>query len=110
MKAVRIREPGGPEVLEPTDVPMPEPAAGEVLVRVRCAGVNRADILQRLGRYPVPAGSPRDIPGLEFAGEIAASGDGVSGWKTGDRVMGILGGGGYAEYSTVPAASGQAVK
>lgn len=102
MRAVRIREPGGPEVLEVVDRPEPEPGPGEVRIRVRSAGVNRADILQRMGRYPVPPGSPADVPGLEFAGEIAALGPGVEGWSEGDRVMGILGGGGYAEYAVVP--------
>ncbi len=102
MKAIRIREPGGPDVLELHDVPTPTPGPDEVLVRVRVAGINRADMLQRLGKYPVPAGSPPDIPGLEFAGEIADLGANVAGWAVGDRAMGILGGGGYAEYTVVP--------
>lgn len=102
MKAIRIPRPGGPEVLTLEDVPAPVPGAGEVLVRVRSAGVNRADLLQRMGRYPAPAGSPPDIPGLEFAGEIAELGAETPSRSVGDRVMGILGGGGYAEYAAVP--------
>ncbi|MYA33466.1 MAG: NAD(P)H-quinone oxidoreductase [Gemmatimonadales bacterium] len=103
MRAIRVREPGGPEVLELVEREDPVAGAGEVRVRVRCAGINRADLLQRLGRYPAPADAPPDIPGLEFAGEIEAVGSGVDGWSAGDRAMGILGGGGYAERVTVPA-------
>lgn len=102
MRAIRIARPGGPEVLEPAEVPVPEPGEGEALVRVRAAGVNRADILQREGRYPAPAGAPADIPGLEFAGEIVELGPGEASWRVGDRVMGLLAGGGYAEYAAVP--------
>ena len=111
MKAIRIREPGGPEVLELVSVPDPEPGPGEALVRVRAAGVNRADLLQRAGRYPVPAGSPPDIPGLEFAGDVVGFGPsggrateelGRSAHPIGSRVMGIVGGGGYAELVTLP--------
>ncbi len=97
MKAIWIREPGGPEVLEVRDVPLPEVAAGEVRVRVRASGVNRADLLQRRGLYPPPSGYPAEIPGLEFAGTVDALGSGVEDWQVGDRVMGITGGGGYAE-------------
>jgi putative PIG3 family NAD(P)H quinone oxidoreductase len=82
-------------------VPAPEPAAGEILVRVRAAGVNRADILQRMGHYPAPPGAPADIPGMEYAGEVAALGAGSSAWKVGDRVMGLVSGGSYAERVTV---------
>ena len=103
MKAIRIREPGGPEVLELVEAADPVAGAGEVVVRVRCAGINRADLLQRMGRYPAPRDVPADIPGLEFAGEIEEVGSGVGGWSAGDRVMGILGGGGYAERAAVPA-------
>ncbi|WP_420439008.1 NAD(P)H-quinone oxidoreductase [Candidatus Palauibacter sp.] len=103
MRAIRIREPGGPEVLELVERDDPVAGAGEVQVRVRFAGINRADLLQRMGRYPAPADAPPDIPGLEFAGEIETVGAGVAGWSTGDRVMGILGGGGYGERVTVPA-------
>ena len=102
MKAIRIREPGGPDVLEATEVPDPAAGPGEVLVRVHSAGINRADVLQRMGRYPAPADAPPDIPGLEFAGEIVELGADVADWSRGDRVMGILGGGGYAELAAVP--------
>jgi putative PIG3 family NAD(P)H quinone oxidoreductase len=103
MRAIVIRQPGGPEVLELRDVPSPEPSRGEVRVRVRATAVNRADLLQRLGRYPAPPGSPPDIPGLEFAGEVEALGDGVTEVALGDRVFGIVGGGGYAEQLVVHA-------
>jgi putative PIG3 family NAD(P)H quinone oxidoreductase len=103
MRAILIREPGGPEVLELRDVPTPEPSRGEVRVRVRGTAVNRADLLQRMGMYPAPPGSPRDIPGLEIAGEVDAVGEGVTELARGDRVFGILGGGGYAEYAVVHA-------
>jgi putative PIG3 family NAD(P)H quinone oxidoreductase len=81
--------------------PDPEPGTGQVLVRVRAAGVNGADMLQRRGRYPAPAGSPQDIPGLELAGEVEALGDGAARFSAGDRVMGIVGGGGQAELAVV---------
>lgn len=103
MRAIQIREPGGPEVLQLQDVPDPSPKADEVRVRVHSAGINRADLLQRRGLYPAPADAPADIPGLEFAGEIDQLGESVEGWAVGDRVMGILGGGGYAELATVAA-------
>src|SRR4051794_21696936 len=83
------------------DHPDPEPGAGEVLVRVRAAGINGADILQRKGGYPAPPGSPPDIPGLELAGEVAAVGPGAQRFTEGDRVMGITGGGGQAELAVV---------
>src|SRR5438132_876763 len=103
MKAVAIVSFGGVEGLEIRDVAgAPQPTADRVRVRVRAAGLNRADILQRLGRYPAPPGYPRDIPGLEFAGEVESIGDEVRTWKVGDRVFGIIGGGGQAEYVTVP--------
>ena len=102
MRAICIREPGGADVLELTDAAVPEPGTQEVLVRIRVAGINRADILQRMGAYPAPKGAPTDIPGLEFAGEIAKIGSDVEEWAPGDRVMGILGGGGYAELAVVP--------
>ena len=102
MRAISIREPGGVDVLELTDAAVPEPGTQEVLVRIRVAGINRADILQRMGAYPAPQGAPDDIPGLEFAGEIAKIGSDVEEWAPGDRVMGILGGGGYAELAVVP--------
>jgi NADPH:quinone reductase-like Zn-dependent oxidoreductase len=103
MQAVVIRESGGPEVLELREVEKPAPGAGEVRVRVASSGVNRADLLQRMGRYPVPPGYPKDILGLELAGTVDALGEGVSLWSEGDKVMGILGGGGYAEYAISPA-------
>jgi putative PIG3 family NAD(P)H quinone oxidoreductase len=103
MRAIVIREPGGPEMLELRDVPTPEAARGEVRVRIRATAVNRADLLQRIGVYPAPPGSPRDIPGIEIAGEVDAVGEGVTEWNAGDRVFGIVGGGGYAEYIAVPA-------
>lgn len=96
-KAVVIREPGGPEVLEVGSVALPEPGPTQVLVQVAAAGLNRADCLQRRGFYPAPAGVPTDVPGLEFAGTIAEIGSEVQGWSPGDRVMGIVGGGGMAE-------------
>jgi NADPH2:quinone reductase len=101
VKAVVITKAGGPEVLQLREVPTPQPAAGEILVRVRAAGINRADILQRLGQYPAPPGAPADIPGLEYAGEVAALGAGARAWKVGDRVMGLVPAGGYAERVAV---------
>ncbi|HUF75837.1 MAG TPA: NAD(P)H-quinone oxidoreductase [Longimicrobiales bacterium] len=105
MRAVVIREPGDPEVLEVRRVPIPEPGAGEVRVRVATSGLNRADLLQRRGRYPVPPGYPKDIPGLELAGTVDGVGEGVTRWSIGDAVMGILGGGGYAEHAISPAST-----
>jgi putative PIG3 family NAD(P)H quinone oxidoreductase len=101
MKAVVISRPGGPEVLELREVDRPEPGAGEVLVRVHATALNRADLMQREGRYPPPPGAPVDIPGLEFAGEVAALGPGAREWHEGDPVFGITGGGAYAEYLVV---------
>ena len=95
-KAIRIREPGGPEVLEVGEIDLPEPGPTEVLVDVAAAGLNRADCLQRRGFYPAPPGVPADVPGLEFAGVVESVGDAVSTWKPGDRVMGIVGGGSMA--------------
>jgi putative PIG3 family NAD(P)H quinone oxidoreductase len=104
MKAVTIKSFGGVNVLEIRDVPDAPPATlDRVRVRVRAAGLNRADILQRLGRYPAPPGYPQEIPGIEFAGEVESIGDEVREWKLGDRVFGIIGGGGQAEYVCVPA-------
>src|SRR5947209_13981128 len=98
MRAVTIREGGELAVAEHPD---PEPGAGEVLVRVRAAGLNGADMLQRRGGYPAPPGSPADIPGLELAGEVAVLGAGARRFEEGDRVMGIVGGGGQAELAVV---------
>ena len=104
MKAVVITQPGGPEVLEIRDVPEPAPPqVDQVLVRVRASALNRADILQRGGLYPAPPGFPPDIPGLEFAGEVAQVGPRANRWKKGDRVFGITGGGAQAEYLLTPA-------
>lgn len=100
MTAIRIARPGGPEVLEPVAVPVPEPRAGEVLVRVAAAGVNRPDVLQRLGRYSIPPDAD-PLPGLEIAGEVVARGPGASRFAIGDRVMALAHGGGYAEYCRV---------
>jgi putative PIG3 family NAD(P)H quinone oxidoreductase len=101
MRAIVIREPGGPEVLELKEVPTPEPTRGEARVRVRATAVNRADVMQRMGTYPAPPGAPRDIPGLEMAGEVDAVGEGVTDVATGDRVFGIVAGGAYAEHVVV---------
>ena len=95
-KAIRIREPGGPEVLEVGEIELAPPGPSEVLVEVAAAGLNRADCLQRRGFYPAPPGVPADVPGLEFAGVVESVGDSVSAWKPGDRVMGIVGGGSMA--------------
>ncbi|NVJ99742.1 MAG: NAD(P)H-quinone oxidoreductase [Alphaproteobacteria bacterium] len=103
MKAVEITTPGGPEVLKLCDRPSPTPAAGEVLIHVAAAGVNRPDVVQRLGRYPAPPGAS-DIPGLEVAGEIVALGGNVEGLSVGDKVCALVPGGGYAEYCTANAA------
>lgn len=100
MRAVVIPEFGGPEVLRFDSVPDPEPSDGEILVKVRASGVNRADLLQRRGLYPPPPGES-EVPGLEFAGVVEEVGTGVTRWREGDRVMGIVGGGGYAERVVV---------
>ncbi len=98
MKAAILTRPGGPEVLEIREVETPQPVGEQVRVRVRASGINRAELLQRMGAYPAPAGSPQDIPGLEFAGEVDAVGPLVSRWKPGQRVMGLVGGGAQAQY------------
>jgi putative PIG3 family NAD(P)H quinone oxidoreductase len=100
MTAIAISEPGGPMVLKPEKRPVPEPKPGEILIRVRAAGVNRPDVLQRQGAYPPPAGAS-DLPGLEAAGEVAALGAGVKRWKVGDAVTALTPGGGYAEFCLV---------
>ncbi|SDX96250.1 putative NAD(P)H quinone oxidoreductase, PIG3 family [Albimonas donghaensis] len=102
MRVVEISKPGGPEVLVPGTRPVPTPGAGEILIKVAAAGVNRPDALQRAGNYPVPPGAS-DLPGLEAAGTVAAVGPGASRWKVGDRVCALLPGGGYAEYVVTPA-------
>jgi NADPH:quinone reductase len=101
MRAVLITQPGGVEVLQPGDVADPVPGANQIRVRVRATAVNRADLMQRRGNYPAPAGWPADIPGLEYAGVVDACGAGVTRWQGGERVMGIVGGGSYAEYVVV---------
>jgi putative PIG3 family NAD(P)H quinone oxidoreductase len=98
MRAIAITKPGGPDVLQLVEKQNPEPSRGEVRVRVYATAVNRADLLQRMGAYPAPADSPPDIPGLEIAGEVDTVGPGVERLKVGDRVFGLVGGGGYAEY------------
>ncbi|MBS1500791.1 MAG: NAD(P)H-quinone oxidoreductase [Bacteroidetes bacterium] len=102
MKAIVITQPGGPEVLKLEERPIPEYAKNEVLVKVMAAGVNRPDVYQRKGNYPPPAGAPQDIPGLEIAGVIEATGTNGSRWNVGDKVCALLSGGGYAEYASVP--------
>lgn len=102
MRAIEISEPGGPEVLRATTRPLPQPAAGEVLIRVAAAGINRPDVFQRKGLYPPPPGAS-DLPGLEVAGTVAAVGDGVTCPAAGDLVCALLAGGGYAEYAVAPA-------
>ena len=100
MTAIVIGSPGGPEVLVPQERPVPAPGAREMLVKVAAAGVNRPDVMQRRGLYPPPPGAT-DIPGLEIAGEVVALGPGVERWKAGDKVMGLVIGGGYAQFCPV---------
>src|SRR5947207_11004872 len=102
MIAIEIREPGGPDVLVPAERPTPAPGAGEVLVKVVAAGVNRPDIFQRLGRYPPPPGIT-DIPGLEVSGTISEVAADVRDFRVGDVVCALVAGGGYAEYCVAPA-------
>src|SRR2546428_65907 len=101
MRAVEISQPGGPEVLKLAERPGPQPKAHEILVKVAAAGVNRPDVLQRSGNYPVPPDAS-DLPGLEIAGEVVAKGSAVTLWKIGDQLCALAHGGGYAEYCTVP--------
>jgi putative PIG3 family NAD(P)H quinone oxidoreductase len=98
MRAVEITKPGGPEVLKITDRPVPQPKANEILIKVAAAGVNRPDVLQRMGNYPVPPDAS-DLPGLEIAGEVVTAG---KAFKVGDKVCALVHGGGYAEYCVVP--------
>ncbi len=100
MKAVVINRFGGPEVLDIEEVPKPQPGPEEVLVHVRSTALNRADLLQRQGRYAAPPGVAQNIPGLEFAGEVVGLGTNAHRWQIGDRVMGIIGGGAHAEFVT----------
>jgi NADPH2:quinone reductase len=99
MTAIGIPKPGGPDALVPEQRPVPKPGAGEILIKVAAAGVNRPDVAQRMGNYPPPPGAS-DIPGLEIAGEVAALGAGASRFRLGDKVMALVSGGGYAEYCT----------
>ncbi len=101
MHAIVYTAAGGPDVIAFREVPTPAPGPEQVRVRVRAAGLNRADILQRRGAYPAPPGWPADIPGLEYAGEVEVLGSGVTRWRAGDRVMGLVGGGAHAEYVVV---------
>ena len=101
MRAIVLKSPGGTDQLAVTDVPNPTAGAGQIRVRVAAFGLNRADLLQRRGSYPAPPGWPSDILGLEYAGLVDAVGEGVTRWRIGDRVMGLVGGGGYAEAVVV---------
>jgi len=101
MKAIVITQPGGPDVLQSAERPVPVYASTEVLVKVHAAGVNRPDVYQRKGNYPPPPGTPVDIPGLEIAGVVEKVGDKVTRWKVGDKVCALVIGGGYAEYCNV---------
>jgi putative PIG3 family NAD(P)H quinone oxidoreductase len=103
MRAIAITSYGGPEVLKLVQRPEPEPSRGEVRVRVRATAINRADLLQRMGRYPAPPDAPSDVPGLEFAGEVEALGADVADFRPGDRVFGLVAGGAYAEALVVHA-------
>ncbi len=102
MIVIEIREPGGPDVLTPAERPRPSPGAADVLINVAAAGVNRPDVMQRLGKYPPPPGAS-DIPGLEVAGTIEEVGAEVHTWRIGDRVCALVAGGGYAEFCVAPA-------
>ena len=103
MRAVVLEETGGPEVVRIKNAPVPNPGPDDIRVRIGAFGVNRADLLQRRGLYPAPPGSPADIPGLEYAGAVEAVGANVEGLSVDDRVMGIVGGGSYAEFLIAPA-------
>lgn len=107
MKAIVIEKPGAPDVLQYKERPQPEPQAHELLVKVAAAGVNRPDVAQRKGHYPPPPGASPDIPGLEIAGTVVATGENCSRFKVGDKVCALVTGGGYAEYCVVP--EGQAL-
>jgi putative PIG3 family NAD(P)H quinone oxidoreductase len=108
MRAVVVPEPGGPDALQIGEIPAPEPRENELLVRVHATALNRADTFQRQGHYPPPEGAPETL-GLEMAGTVAAAGPGVVDWEEGDRVFGLLPGGGYAEYATIHADMAMAV-
>src|SRR5258708_22458704 len=101
MRAVEISQPGGPEVLKLSERPVPQPKAHEILIKVAAAGVNRPDVLQRSGNYPVPPDAS-DLPGLEVAGEVAAKGSAVTMWNIGDKVCALVHGGGDAADCVAP--------
>ena len=101
MQHIAMAGAGGPEVLSLQPTPTPTPRPGEVLIRVQAAGVNRPDLLQRMGRYPVPKDANPNL-GLEVAGTVAALGEGATGWKIGDQICALVNGGGYAEYCLAP--------
>ena len=103
MKAIVITEPGAPEVLALEERPIPQPAAGQVLIKVKAAGINRPDVAQRKGVYPPPPGASKDVPGLEVAGIVEQCGAFVNRWKPGDKVVALLTGGGYAKYAVADA-------
>ncbi|MBC7922893.1 MAG: alcohol dehydrogenase catalytic domain-containing protein, partial [Ferruginibacter sp.] len=100
MQAILIQSPGGPEQLQPGEWPTPAPGRSQVLVKVAATALNRADTLQRQGQYPAPPGAS-PILGLELAGTVVETGEGVSRWQPGDAVFGLLSGGGYAEYAVI---------
>src|SRR5436189_2942646 len=102
MIAIAISRPGGPDVLRPIELPVPQPGETDVLIKIAAAGVNRPDLMQREGKYPPPPGAS-DIPGLEVAGTVASCGSAVERWHPGDRVCALVAGGGYAEYCVAPA-------
>jgi len=102
MTAIGISAPGGPDVLVPQQRPVPQPGAGEVLIRVAAAGVNRPDVMQRMGKYPAPAGAS-DLPGLEISGTVVAVGEGADAALVGTSVCALVSGGGYAQYAVAPA-------
>ncbi|MBM3806467.1 MAG: NAD(P)H-quinone oxidoreductase [Actinobacteria bacterium] len=104
MRAVVITSHGDPSVLKIVEVEQPRPRRGEILVKVQATSLNRADLMQRMGLYPDPFPGAHEIPGLEFSGTVVELGDGANKWKVGDTVMGIVSGGAYAEYLTIPAA------
>jgi len=108
MRAVEIVKPGGPEVLKSVVRPVPTPKANEILIKVAAAGVNRPDVLQRSGNYPVPPDAS-DLPGLEVAGEVVATGSSARTHKPGDQVCALVHGGGYAEYCVAPEVTALAV-
>jgi NADPH:quinone reductase len=105
MRAVEVSAPGGPEVLKPVERPVPSPKAGEILIKVAAAGVNRPDVLQRMGLYAPPPDAS-DLPGLEVAGEVVALGSSVKNFRVGEKVCALVHGGGYAEYCTAPEGTG----